>query len=119
MSDIVVTVPMKLWEEWIGEGDLPGEPPTGNRSHFWIGGQMPTISPGQRVYVVAYGRLRGYAPLVEVEARCSLDPGRACLLRDGNAQAVTIAQPIKGFRGWRYRWWDRREEKPFPDWMIL
>ena len=28
MSDVVVTVPKRLWDEWIAEGDLPGEEPT-------------------------------------------------------------------------------------------
>jgi len=32
-------------------------------------------------------------------------------------EAVRIEEPIRGFRGFRYRWWDREVEKPFPDWM--
>jgi hypothetical protein len=70
MSDVCVTVPMRLWEEWIDEGDLPGEPYTGDTFHFWLGGPLPEMQPGERVYVVAHGRLRGYAPLVGIEQRC-------------------------------------------------
>lgn len=117
VADVVVTVPMGQWVDWIEEGDLPGDAPTGNRSHFWVG-LVPTAQPGDRVYVVAHGRLRGYAPLVGAEVECSLRPDRACLLRDGGAVAVTIDQPIRGFQGWRYRWWERADERPYPDWQV-
>lgn len=30
--------------------------------------------------------------------------------------ACTIPAPVTGFRGWRYRWWSRDDEIPFPDW---
>jgi hypothetical protein len=114
MSDVVVTVPMGKWQEWIDEGDLPGDEPL-YESHFWIH-ELPAIHAGERVYVVAHGRLRGYAPLVGLEASCRLWPERACLLREGGAVAVTIPEQIRGFQGWRYRWWLREDEVPFPDW---
>lgn len=38
------------------------------------------------------------------------------LVRRAGAVAVTIPEPITGFRGWRYRWWPREAEVPFPDW---
>ena len=116
MTDVVVTVPKGMWSEWIEEGDLPGDDWNGWDSHFWIGGRMPHIDPGERVYIVAHGRLRGYAPLVEKEWRCRLAPSRRCLLRRGGAVAVTIDEPITGFQGWRYRWWSHDDERPFPDW---
>ena len=120
MSDLVVTVPKRLWQEWIAEGDLPGEPWSGAYSHFWVGSAPDRDrllgAPDARVYIVSHGRLRGYAPLFDVEFRCRLAPRRSCLLRRGDAVAVTIDEPIHGFRGWRYRWWDRYEELPFPDW---
>lgn len=114
MSDVVVTVPKALWSDWIAEGDLPGEKPQ-YESHFWLN-ELPDIKPGERVYVVAHGRLRGYAPLVRTEDCCRLRPTRSCLLREGGAQAVTIDEPIRGFQGFRYRWWNRSDEVPFPDW---
>lgn len=114
--DVVVTVPKGMWREWIDEGDLPGEPMGEMESHFWIGGPMPSIEPGDRVYIVAHGKLRGYAPLRRVEWRCALRPDKRCLVRNGDAAAVTIDQPIGGFQGFRYRWWDREEERTFPDW---
>jgi len=114
--DIVVTVPKNLWDAWLAEGDLPGEPAR-FRSHFWIRrGQMPDIQLGERVYIVAYGRLRGYAPLVGIEQSCKLRPQRGCLMREGGAEAVTIPEPIVGFMGWRYRWWTQEIETPFPNW---
>lgn len=113
--DVIVTVPKAMWSAWIDEGDLPGEQ-VQYRSHFWVP-FLPDIKPGERVYIVAHGRLRGYAPLVGVERSCSLNPRRSCLMREGGAVAVTIPEHITGFQGWRERWWNREDEVPFPDWM--
>lgn len=115
MADVVVTVPKGMWEDWIAEGDLPGEEAQ-YQSHFWVA-TLPRITFGERVYVVAHGKLRGFAPLTGVERVCGLAPSRSCLLRRGNAEAVTIDEPIRGFQGWRYRWWEREDERPFPDWL--
>lgn len=107
MSDVVVTVPKAIWDDWCEEGDLPGAPWTGLESHFYLFGySRPTIEPGERVYVVARNALRGYAPLVRID---TWGP-RYALVRHGGAVAVTITQPIRGFRGWRYRWWKQEQE---------
>lgn len=116
MTDVVVTVPKGLWLDWLAEGDLPGEEAQWE-SHFWFHGGIPRIEPGDRVYVVAHGRLRGYAPLVTVEPRCRLRQNMSCFLRRGDAEAVTIPEHIRGFQGWRYRWWERNAEVPFPEWQ--
>ena len=111
--DVVVTVPKALWEGWLIEGDAAGETPTGTEWGFHIGGwNKPKIAPGERVYVVAHGRLRGYAPLT----RLVIQGPKISFCREGGAIAVTIAAPIKGFQGWRNRWWDRAIEVPFPAW---
>lgn len=107
MSDVVVTVPKGLWDEWIAEGDLPGQPWSGRYSYFFVS-RLPEIAPGERVYIVAHNRLRGYAPLHSL--------GDGALVRCGGAVAVTIPAPIRGFRGWHYRWWPRYDEQPFPAW---
>jgi hypothetical protein len=108
MSDVVVTVPARRWDEWLNEGDLPGEPWSGMESFFRLR-HAPMITIGERVYVVARGHLRGYAPLVRIDYS-----GMSCeLVRRGKAVAVTIAEPIRGFRGFRYRWWDRADEVPY------
>ena len=39
-------------------------------------------------------------------------------VRAGGAEAVTIPETIRGFQGYRYRWWRRYSEVPFPDWMV-
>lgn len=115
MTDVVVTVPKWFWPEWIEEGQLPGEPDAGEDWHFYLGhsgGGWPSIRPGERVYVVAHNKLRGFAPLTRIEST----PTGFALVRNGDAEAVTIDEPIRGFRGWRYRWWERDDEKAFPDW---
>lgn len=114
--DIVVTLPKSFGlSEWIVEGDLPGEEWSGTEWHFYLGGHSPKkIKSGDRVYVVYNGKLRGYSPLVKI---VNYRYGYA-LVRHNDAVAVTIDQYIEGFRGFRYRWWDREIEKPFPNWMI-
>jgi len=113
MSDVVVTVPKSFGlDRWIAEGDAAGEPSTGEEWGFYLGGAVPNIAPGERVYIVFNGRLRGYAPLIRVQRT---DRGCA-LVRGGGAVAVTIDRPIVGFRGFRYRDWERADERPFPEW---
>lgn len=114
MTDVVVTVPLSFGlETWAAEGDRPGEPWSGEDWHFHSGGGVPAIAVGERVYVVYGGRVRGYAPLVRVE---EYGHGRIALVRRGGAVAVTIPRAVPGFRGWRYRFWDRAAEAPFPGW---
>lgn len=144
MSDVVVTVPKRLWADWLAEGELPGQrswpcyfcEATGWGGgcnlcdghgeawagqiewDFFLGGHPPDISPGERVYVVAHGRLRGYAPLVRVRhGDPSVGERGFSLVRRSGAVACTIDEPIRGFQGYRYRWWDLSAERPFPDWQ--
>jgi len=130
--DVVVTVPKNFHyggkvglAAWISEGDAAGEPWTGEEWHFYLGGYPPKIVPGDRVYIVCNEKLRGYAPLVRLEENMfervdrlqpSPEPRGYALVRHGGAVAVTIDEVIKGFRGFRYVWWKREDEKPFPDW---
>lgn len=113
MSDLVVTVPKDFWPDWIDEGDAVGDPDTGEEWGFLLGGPRPRIGPGERLYIVAWGMLRGYAPVTRVTRT---DRGWA-ICRRGGAVAVTIDEPVPGFRSWRARWWDRSAERPFPDWQ--
>ena len=120
--DVVVTVPKNFRHPcapgriglaaWIAEGDAAGHPWSGTEWDYTTYGAPPKIEPGDRVYVVCEGRLRGFAPLIRliVDGRC------LSFIRGGGAVAVTIRDGIVGFRGWRYRWWDRTEEMPFPEW---
>lgn len=119
-----MTVPKTRWAEWVLEGDAPGAPWSGLQSYFSISTRFPKpdIQPGERVYIVAFGRLRGYAPLVELYERLSSVSDvvmERFLVREGGAVAVTIDEPIVGFRGWRYRWWDRAAERPFYAWSAV
>ena len=112
MTDVVVTVPKGEWSFWLRESDLPGDVETGDLHEFSTGGHHPSIVKGERVYVVAHGRLRGYAPLTYLQCR-----GRSVIFfRQGGAVALTVDEQIRGFQGWRYRWWKRTDEQIFPDW---
>jgi hypothetical protein len=99
MSDLVVTCPKDFFLKWIAEGDAAGEPYTGEEWGWFMGGARPDIGPGDRLYVVAWGRLRGYAPVTRLAAT---ERGWA-ICRRGDAVAVTIEQAVPGFRGWRRR----------------
>lgn len=105
---------MDFWEEWIAEGDAVGDPETGEEWHWYTKHHLATaISTGERFYIVAHGKLRGWAPVVRVE-----DYGEKgwAIIRRGNAVACTIPCVIPGFRGLRVRWWARDRERPFEDW---
>jgi hypothetical protein len=113
VTDVVVTVPATFWLQWLEEGDCAGDSVTGSIEWGYSGGGFPPpIEPGDRVYVVAHRRLRGYAPLT----RLDVTGRRWCLCREAGAVAITIDKEIPGFRGWRKRWWSRDEERPFPAW---
>jgi hypothetical protein len=115
MTDLVGTCPKTFWEEWIAEGDPAGTPWSGEEwgwytRHSLAGGARP----GDRFYVAAHGRLRGWAPIVRV-----VSDGRGWVIcRKGDAVACTLAEPVPGFRGLRHRWWDRAAEVAFPDWRV-
>jgi hypothetical protein len=109
MADLVGTCPKDFWREWIAEGDAAGNPYSGEEWGWYTSHSLKAMArPGDRFYVVAHGRLRGYAPILRVD--------RGCIVRGGGAVAVTIREPIPGFRGLRMRWWARDEEYPFPNW---
>lgn len=109
MVDLVGTCPKDFWEEWIAEGDAAGEPETGEEwGWFTRHSYRSLIKPGERFYVVAHGKLRGYAPVTGMWG--------GAIVRKGDAVAVTIDEPIPGFRGLRKRWWQREDERPFPNW---
>jgi hypothetical protein len=123
--DVVVTVPQDRWAEWLEEGDHAGlqQPGIWTKDHeygycFGRGSHEPNISEGERVYVVAHRRLRGYAPLVRIDPAYLYGgvPGGFALVRRNDARAVTIPGEIRGFQNWRYRWWSREEETLFPEW---
>ncbi len=114
MADLVGTCPKTFWSDWLAEGDCAGEPESGEQYGWYTGDRKAaTISIGDRFYIVAHGRLRGWAPVVRV---VRTPGGNFIICRRGKALARTIAQPIPGFRGLRRRWWSRMDEVPFPDW---
>ena len=67
-GDILVTIPQWFGlDTWIAEGDPAGAPWSGAVWDFYLGGPIPDMQPGDRVYVTYKGKLRGYAPLVRIE----------------------------------------------------
>lgn len=125
--DYVVTVPktfryagLKGLAAWIAEGDAAGAPESGTEYFFLSYGPIRHLEPGGRLYIVCEGKLRGYAPITRVaydKARVLNGQAPVCFFRKGNAEAVTIPEPIKGFQGYRVRWWNYADERQFPDWM--
>ncbi len=103
-----------MWGSWIDEGDAVGTLETGEEWGFRVGRRKPRIYPGHKLYIVAFGKLRGYAPVLRVAWNEYEKSWMIC--RRGNAVAVTIPHKITGFRGFRNRWWDEKSEIDFPDW---
>ena len=122
MIDLVATCPKDFWEQWIAEGDAAGDPETGELWHWYTNHNLAThINPGSRFYIVAHGKLRGWAPVFRIDDYSSLPyeckaDTRYAIVRRGGAVACTIPEPIPGFRGLRVRWWKSEDEVPFPDW---
>jgi hypothetical protein len=120
MADLVGTCPKDFWEEWIAEGDAAGAPVTGEEWGWYTGHHLArSMKPGDRFYVVAHGKLRGWAPVTRVTRGGDNGEGDGFIIcREGGAVACTIMDPIPGFRGLRLRWWNREDEIPFPDWRV-
>jgi hypothetical protein len=117
MVDLVGTCPKDFWCEWIAEGDAAGDPATGEEWSWWTEHSLITkIEPGDRFYVVAHGKLRGWAPVTRIHRPTMLGGGAIC--RAGGGVACTIPEPIPGFRGLRVRWWKREDEVPFENWKV-
>lgn len=115
MPDLVGTCPKGFWEEWLAEGDTAGTVESGLQWSWYTGDRKAaSLRRGDRFYVVAHGKLRGWAPVTDLLIN---DAGTKWqIIRQGNAVACTIPEPIPGFRGLRVRWWDVTQERPFPDW---
>lgn len=114
-ADLVVCLPVALFHDWYDEGGTPDW--ADDNEYTWeIGSQPPgSIQTNHsRLSIVCAGVLRGFAPIRRVE---QVAGRRWALIRDGrSAEAVTIPEQIKSFRGWRYRWWDHEDERPFDEW---
>jgi hypothetical protein len=113
--DVVLRVPQGRWLNWLAEGDLPGDLPGDEPTETWafgVGCVVPDLPPGSRCYVMAFGKVRGYAPVAEDELAAG------AFLRRGGAVAVTVPwlQSGRGQWCWRYRFWEREQEVPFPAW---
>lgn len=116
MVDLVGTCPKTFWEEWLEEGDCAGDPETGAEYYWGTHHRLAAQArPGNRFYIVAHGRLRGWAPIRRL---CSYrdDCTAYDIVRAGGAVACTLEVPIPGFQGLRVRWWEREQERPFPEW---
>jgi hypothetical protein len=113
MVDLVGICPKGDWLGWLDEGDLAGAAWSGAEYGWYTRDKRARqAKPGDRFYIVAFGRLRGYAPVVRVA-----DHGDSfVIIRAGDAVACTLADPVPGFRGLRRRWWKREAETPFPEW---
>lgn len=115
MVDLVGTCPQGFFREWIEEGDAAGEPATGEEWGWYTGHSfIQRIEVGERFYVVAHRRLRGYAIVTGFVLNAA--GRRVAICRREGAIPVTLLDPVPGFRGLRKRWWSYEDEIPFPDW---
>ena len=116
--DLVGTCPMRRWRKWLAYG---GFTPESGKAYVWYtrSSLVTQMSPGDRFYVVAFGRLRGYAPVVKVLTLNGGWFGVMWMRNPGNAVACTIDRSCIGFQGLARRWWPREDEKPFPEWRSL
>ena len=115
MVDLVGTCPKDEWLEWLAEGDCAGDGPLFQEYGWWTNHwRIREIKPGDRFYVVAWGLLRGWAPVTRIER--NQDGRPVAIIRSGGAVACTVSFPIRGFQGLLYPWWRRCDEVPFPDW---
>lgn len=113
MADLVGTCPLDFWDEWIAEGDPAGAPWSGQEWGWYTKHRdAQLIKLGERFYVVAHGRVRGYA----IVTRVVCEGATWVICREGGAVACTIPETAPGFRGLLVRWWDRAVEAPFPEW---
>ena len=117
MVDLVGTCPKTFWKEWLYEGDCAGTPDSGQEWEWTTRHSLVnSIDIGDRFYIVAHGKLRGYALVTGVWISPHGFRWGGAVYRKGGAVACTIDQPIPGFRGLRKRWWDRADEHSFLNW---
>ena len=115
--DLVGTCPKDFWGEWLAEGDCAGDEYSSWGYHWVTRSRLALkIKPGDRFYIVAHGKLRGYATAGVTLSNPDATGHTFAIVRGGGAVACTIDEPIKGFRGLRKRWWKREDEKPFENW---
>lgn len=108
MADVVVSCPKAAWQTW-------SEQAASGLVVFDLGYRLPgKWNPGDRVYVVAHGRVRCWMELGKV----GHDPitGQLQLVLIGQPLPVTTSEEIRGFQGARMRWWPRDQERDFPGW---
>jgi hypothetical protein len=132
MTDIVV--PVKRWTDWLAMGDLAGQLWSG-REHALSLHCLPDIEPGERVYILHAGIVRGYAPLIRIEQGFHAGRLLTYLIRGGGARAMTpmcsmpngcrckdsiwMAPHARHFGAigvFQYRDWDYRDEWLLGDW---
>lgn len=133
LMDILINIPPHRWADWLAEGDLAGAVWSG-REHMLEILMQPTIEPGERVYIMQGGIVRGWAPLLRMERTYSMGRWMTQIIRGGGAQAVTAMclwpdlclcpilwrgphPKILTVRVMAYRSWDRIDEWRFPDWQ--
>lgn len=115
MADLVGTIPKTFFAEWIAEGDCAGDPYTGEEWGWYTHSPLAAkIELGDRFYVVAHGKLRGWAPVTRIQHGFS--NGGWVICRGGDAVACTVPFAIPGFQGLRRVFWKREDEIAFPDW---
>ena len=111
--DIVVTVPKREYKTDAAEDELLA---LGESGAFWAMNRRPLLSPGERVYFVKEGKITTSMKVDRIEsgeAQCDLTgrtwPGK-CIIHMTDLRTEEPIE-VKGFRGFRYRWWKNHTEE--------
>lgn len=105
MTDIVVTVPRAHWPDFIAS----------HRPLFPCARRFcadhPPLAVADWIFFAAHRRIRCAMEVTQVVRR------GPCLIAAGTFRpALTIAETVPGFPGWRRAWFSMREVKDFSDW---
>lgn len=111
MPDIIVTTPKSRMKEAAREAaEAREEIDTGGEAWYFRNVGRARIAPGERIYYVEDGYVRGYAVVAwvgeENELTCDttgrrFGPGRYAMM-DARSWVWIDPIPMRGFQGWRY-----------------
>jgi len=107
MSDVVVTIPRAGWPGFISHSIAAHCPRT-----YDFYGERPPLIEGDWLFFLAHRRIRCAIAVYRVVPMGPLTRALGAF-----RPAVTIAERVDGFPGWRRAWFTMRELVEFPEWQ--